>query len=101
MHQIAKLSDPIIIPCDLYHRYNYKIYLDKINKEIYTIKNANNKLELYDSQNGIVYDSSYLSKIKYKFDWSEDSNPPKILRVDNKELNKDILNRITKPARKK
>ena len=63
-------------------------------------KDSNNQLKFYDPQIGRDRDANFLSSIKYKFDWSEEPFPPMILRVDDKELNSDILNQISKPTEK-
>lgn len=83
-----------------------QIYYDEFNHPynighiITVIRDKNNQLRFYDPQNCQDYGYDILSKIKYKFDWSKEPHPPKILRVDDKELNKKILNQISKPARK-
>ena len=63
-------------------------------------KDSNNNLIFYDPQNKHIYENAeILEKIKYQFEWSEEPNPPKILRVDDKEFNKEIFNQISKPRK--
>lgn len=63
-------------------------------------KGKDNNIEFYDPQVGRNIGYNFLSRIKYKFDWTEESSPPEILRIDNKELNIKILNQISKPVKK-
>lgn len=72
-----------------------------IGHVVIAAKNSNNEIEIYDPQNGLIYDKEFLNNIKYTYRWTEEPFYPKILRVDDKELNYDILKRITRPARKK
>lgn len=67
---------------------------------ITVIRDENNKLKFCDPQIGKSRDYEFLCSIKYKFDWREEPSPPKILRVDDKELNKKVLYQISKPVRK-
>ncbi len=65
-------------------------------------KDSNNNLIFYDPQNKHIYENAeILGKIKYQFKWSEEQEPPKILRVDDKEFNKEVFNQISKPTKKK
>lgn len=64
-------------------------------------KNNKNELNFYDSQSSTLYNSEFLEKIKFKYDRFESKIETKILRIDNKELNYDLLNTISKPAGKK
>ncbi len=64
-------------------------------------KDSNNNLIFYDPQNKHIYENAeLLGKIKYQFEWWEEPELPKILRVDDKEFNKEIFNQISKPASK-
>ena len=62
-------------------------------------KDKNNKLVIYDPQNGHKYENAgdLLDQVQYNFSWSEEKCPPKLLRVDDKEPNTKILNQILKP----
>ncbi len=71
---------------------------ERVGHVLIASKNENNELEFYDPQDNTISDISLLKKIKFKYDWTEEYCPPKILRIDNKELNYNILNRISKPA---
>ncbi|MCD7780942.1 MAG: hypothetical protein LUH05_09770 [Candidatus Gastranaerophilales bacterium] len=64
-------------------------------------KDKNNKLEFYDPQSGASSSKYLFLRVKYKFTWNEYPDFPRILRLDNKELNYKVLNGISKPARKK
>ena len=75
---------------------------NKIGHVVTVTKDSNNNLVFYDPQikeSGINIDSKFLSSIKYQYEWWEEPKPPKILRVDDKEFNKKILNQISKPRK--
>ena len=83
--------------------FQWKNSINKNNAgHIITVtRDSNNKLKFYDPQNQYIYNNAeVLETIKYQFNWSEEPDPPKILRVDDKELNKEVLDQISKPARK-
>lgn len=82
-------------------QWKQKTFDGKPSAHIITVmKDKNNQLKFYDPQNSRDYGYNILSKIKYQFDWKEEPSPPKILRVDDKELNKKLFNQISKPAKK-
>jgi len=60
------------------------------------MKDKNNNLKFYDPQCGIEKDSIFLDNVKFYFEFGEDRQFPKILRVDDKKLNYKILNSISK-----
>ncbi len=63
-------------------------------------KNSKNELKFFDSQSSMLYSAEFLEKIKFKYDRLETKIETKILRIDDKELNYDLLNVISKPANK-
>ncbi len=73
----------------------------KVGHIITVTRDSNNNLMFYDPQIGRNRNAEFLSAVKYQFEWSEEPNPPKILRVDDKEFNKEIFNQISKPTKKK
>jgi hypothetical protein len=75
---------------------------DDIGHVLIVTKDINDELKVYDPQNNIKYKDAniLLQKIKYNYSLGEEKNPPMILRVDDKEFNYNILNQISKPARK-
>ncbi len=82
-------------------QWKQKSYNNEIRGHIITIlRDKNNQLKFYDPQIAKARNPEFLDRIQYKFDWTEEHCPPKILRVDDKELNKKMLNQISKPARK-
>ena len=67
---------------------------------IVILKNQNGKLLFYDPQTSKKYNEEYLDLIKFNFAKGKTKVMPKILRIDDKELNYDILNKISKPKKK-
>ena len=67
---------------------------------IIATKDKNNTLIFIDPQRNLEYNNTidYLQRIQYKFSWKEEPFYPKILRVDDKELNKEIFDQISKPT---
>ena len=63
------------------------------------LKDENNILKIYDPQINKLYDISFLSNIKIIFEKFEEKIYPKILRVDNKNLNKKVLDKIAQSAK--
>ena len=65
-------------------------------------KNAENKLEIYDPQNGNYYGNEYFDNIDYKKMGQDYVYYPQYLfRIDNKKLKYDLLNKISRPSQRK
>ena len=82
----------IKVPCHCEERSNPKL-------KVKELKNRKDKLRFYDPQSGKQYDTRLLEQIKFNFPKGELKVVPKLLRVDDKELNYDILNKISKPKK--
>jgi len=66
------------------------------------LKNAENKLEIYDPQNGNYYGNEYFDNIDYKKSGQNNVYYPQYLfRIDDKTLKYDLLNKISRPSQRK
>lgn len=66
-------------------------------------KKLNGSIRFYDPQNGESYDENYLKSVRYRLNFKNISigESPKILRIDDKELNIEMLNEIIEPTKNK
>lgn len=64
------------------------------------MKDNNENLKFYDPQINRFYDRNMIKSIKFKFGLNEYEYLPRILRVDDKEIDHKVLNAISKPSRK-
>lgn len=64
-------------------------------------KDKNGELTFYDGQNQQIKKSEILERIKYNSENGTKESEIKILRVDDKEVNKDIVSKFIQPTRKK
>lgn len=66
-------------------------------------KKLNGSIRFYDPQNWESYDENYLKSVRYRLNFKNISigESPKILRIDDKELNIEMLNEIIEPTKNK
>ena len=65
-------------------------------------KNKNGEITIYDAQRGKVYGKDFFDKLQYEGTLNNEYGkfPQSLYRVDNKDLNTDVFNKISKRSQR-
>ena len=96
--------EKIVKPGQVYEFWSQSVDMDEgISHVLEISRNENNEIKFYDPQRGKFYGEEYYEQMKYTRieDGTIQYFPQFLFRIDNLDLNYELLNKISRPTQRK